>query len=117
MKVTTAAAAMIDPSGGRAAESRLERIAGGERFPTEIHPEIEREEIILDVRDFSLFYGAKQALFDISLKIPKGKVTAMVGPSGCRKSTLLLIGIVFLLNVLAVRLRTRLRRRFESEKF
>jgi len=32
-------------------------------------------------------------------------------------TTLLLIGIVFLLNVLAVRLRTRLRRRFESEKF
>ncbi len=69
--------------------SRLERIAAGERFPTEIHPEIEREEIILDVRDFSLFYGAKQALFDVSLKIPKGKVTAMVGPSGCGKSTLL----------------------------
>jgi phosphate transport system ATP-binding protein len=69
--------------------SRLERIAAGERFPTEIHPEIDREEIILDVRDFSLFYGAKQALFDITLKIPKGKVTAMVGPSGCGKSTLL----------------------------
>ncbi len=32
-------------------------------------------------------------------------------------TTLLLIGIVFLLNILAVRLRTRLRRRFESEKF
>jgi phosphate transport system permease protein len=32
-------------------------------------------------------------------------------------TTLLLIGVVFLLNVLAVRLRTRLRRRFESEKF
>jgi phosphate transport system ATP-binding protein len=71
------------------AASRLERIAGGERFPAEIHPEIEREEIILDVRDFSLYYGAKQALFDVSLKIPKGKVTAIVGPSGCGKSTLL----------------------------
>jgi phosphate transport system permease protein len=32
-------------------------------------------------------------------------------------TTLLLIGIVFVLNVLAVRLRTRLRRKFESEKF
>jgi phosphate transport system permease protein len=32
-------------------------------------------------------------------------------------TTLLLIAVVFLLNVLAVRLRTRLRRRFESEKF
>jgi phosphate transport system ATP-binding protein len=69
--------------------SRLERIAAGERFPAETHPEIEREEIIVDVRDFSLFYGAKQAIFDINLKIPKGKVTAIVGPSGCGKSTLL----------------------------
>jgi phosphate transport system permease protein len=32
-------------------------------------------------------------------------------------TTLLLIGVVFVLNVLAVRLRTRLRRRYESEKF
>jgi phosphate transport system ATP-binding protein len=72
-----------------AAASRLERIAAGERFPAEIHPEIEREEIILDVRDFTLHYGAKQALFDVSLGIPKGKVTALVGPSGCGKSTLL----------------------------
>jgi phosphate transport system ATP-binding protein len=69
--------------------SRLERIAAGERFPADTHPEIEKEEIIVDVRDFSLFYGAKQAIFDINLKIPKGKVTAIVGPSGCGKSTLL----------------------------
>jgi len=69
--------------------SRLERIASGERFAADVHPEIEREEIIVDVRDFSLFYGAKQAIFDINLKIPKGKVTAIVGPSGCGKSTLL----------------------------
>ena len=63
--------------------SRLERIAAGERFPADTHPEIGKEEIIVDVRDFSLFYGAKQAIFDINLKIPKGKVTAIVGPSGC----------------------------------
>jgi phosphate transport system ATP-binding protein len=69
--------------------SRLERIAAGERFPAETHPEIEQEQIIVDVRDFSLYYGAKQAIFDINLRIPKGKVTAIVGPSGCGKSTLL----------------------------
>jgi phosphate transport system ATP-binding protein len=81
-------AKLVDPPQEKGA-SRLERIAAGERFPAETHPEIEREEIIVDVRDFSLFYGAKQAIFDINLKIPKGKVTAIVGPSGCGKSTLL----------------------------
>ena len=80
----------VEPPLPRAKEgSRLERIAAGERFPAETHPEIAREEIIVDVRDFSLFYGAKQAIFDINLKIPRGKVTAIIGPSGCGKSTLL----------------------------
>jgi phosphate transport system ATP-binding protein len=37
----------------------------------------------------NFFYGAKQALFDITLPIPAGKVTAFIGPSGCGKSTLL----------------------------
>jgi phosphate transport system ATP-binding protein len=37
----------------------------------------------------SFFYGAKQALFDISLDIPPNLVTAFIGPSGCGKSTLL----------------------------
>jgi len=40
-------------------------------------------------RDFSFFYGAKQALFDINLTIPARTVTAFIGPSGCGKSTLL----------------------------
>jgi len=47
------------------------------------------EEVVLEVRDFCLWYGAKQALFDLNLKFPKGKVTALIGPSGCGKSTLI----------------------------
>ena len=47
------------------------------------------EDICLDVREVSLFYGDKQALKDISLEIPKNRVTAFIGPSGCGKSTLL----------------------------
>jgi phosphate transport system ATP-binding protein len=35
----------------------------------------------------SVFYGAKQALFDVSLDIPERSVTALIGPSGCGKST------------------------------
>jgi phosphate transport system ATP-binding protein len=41
------------------------------------------------VDNLSLFYGAKQALFDIRMDIPEKRVTAFIGPSGCGKSTLL----------------------------
>jgi phosphate transport system ATP-binding protein len=41
------------------------------------------------VRDANLFYGTKQALFDITMDIPARQVTAFIGPSGCGKSTLL----------------------------
>ncbi len=37
----------------------------------------------------SVFYGEKQALFDVSLDMPEKSVTALIGPSGCGKSTFL----------------------------
>ncbi|MBP7002394.1 phosphate ABC transporter ATP-binding protein PstB [Amaricoccus sp.] len=40
-------------------------------------------------RDVSVFYGDKQALFDVSVDIPPRQVTAFIGPSGCGKSTFL----------------------------
>jgi len=40
-------------------------------------------------RDVSVFYGDKQALYDVSLDIPDKTVTAFIGPSGCGKSTFL----------------------------
>ncbi len=43
----------------------------------------------LFIENLSFWYGTKQALTNISLKIPQEKVTAMIGPSGCGKSTLL----------------------------
>ncbi|MFZ4680939.1 MAG: phosphate ABC transporter ATP-binding protein PstB [Terrimicrobiaceae bacterium] len=43
----------------------------------------------LAVRNFSFFYGKKQALYDITMDIPEKQVTAFIGPSGCGKSTLL----------------------------
>ena len=43
----------------------------------------------ITVENLNLFYGAKQALTNISLVIPRNQVTAFIGPSGCGKSTLL----------------------------
>src|SRR5690349_3290426 len=36
-----------------------------------------------------VFYGEKQALFDVDLKIEQFNVTSLIGPSGCGKSTFL----------------------------
>jgi len=51
--------------------------------------DLESEEIALTVNNLSLYYGKSQALKNISIKIPKNRVTAFIGPSGCGKSTLL----------------------------
>ncbi len=40
-------------------------------------------------KDVSVFYGDKQALFDVNLDIPERQVMALIGPSGCGKSTFL----------------------------
>src|SRR5690606_5005676 len=36
-----------------------------------------------------VFYGDKQALFDVDLDVADRSVTALIGPSGCGKSTFL----------------------------
>jgi phosphate transport system ATP-binding protein len=40
-------------------------------------------------RDVCVFYGDKQALFDVNLDITNREVTSLIGPSGCGKSTFL----------------------------
>ncbi|MFC1764056.1 phosphate ABC transporter ATP-binding protein PstB [Planctomycetota bacterium] len=56
---------------------------------SEIHASLAQGEKVLNVEDFNLWYGNKQALFNINMNIPQGQVTALIGPSGCGKSTLL----------------------------
>ena len=50
---------------------------------------LEQEQTCMEIQDLNLFYGEKQALYDISMKVPQKRVTAFIGPSGCGKSTLL----------------------------
>ena len=40
-------------------------------------------------KNINLFYGQKQALFDVNLNFKKNSVTALIGPSGCGKSSFL----------------------------
>ena len=43
----------------------------------------------ISVRGLNFFYGATQALHNISLDVPERVVMAFIGPSGCGKSTFL----------------------------
>ncbi len=69
--------------------NRLEAIASGEMVEAVIHPKVFEAEPAVEINNFHLWYGKKQAIYDISMPIPRGKVTALIGPSGCGKSTLL----------------------------
>src|SRR5437879_11656864 len=44
---------------------------------------------MVEIEHVSLWYGEKLALKDISMPVPKHRVTAYIGPSGCGKTTLL----------------------------
>src|SRR5699024_10032208 len=46
-------------------------------------------DIILSVRDLSVFYGKNKAVKKVTLDIEKNSITALIGPSGCVKSTFL----------------------------
>ena len=43
----------------------------------------------IEVRDLGTYYGDREILKNISLSIPRGKTTVILGGSGCGKSTLL----------------------------
>lgn len=43
----------------------------------------------LESSGLNFYYGNFQALHDISLHVPRNRITALIGPSGCGKSTFL----------------------------
>jgi len=45
------------------------------------------KKIKISVKDLNLYFGAFQALKNITIDIPEREVTALIGPSGCGKST------------------------------
>ena len=68
---------------------RLEAVAQGKDVSAEVHPQVLEEKPVLEIEDFNLWYGMKQALHNVTMPITHSKVTALIGPSGCGKSTLL----------------------------
>jgi phosphate transport system ATP-binding protein len=67
----------------------FEIISRGEPLAADVHAKVLAEKPVVEAERFRLWYGTKQALFDVSLRVAAGKVTALIGPSGCGKSTLL----------------------------
>ena len=51
--------------------------------------EFRDDEVVFRLDGLSCYYGTFRAVRDISLTVPKNKITALIGPSGCGKSTLL----------------------------
>ncbi|MGC8902413.1 MAG: phosphate ABC transporter ATP-binding protein PstB [Fervidobacterium sp.] len=49
----------------------------------------DQNNVVLQIKNFSAYYGSKKVVKSANLKIEKNKITAIMGPSGCGKSTLL----------------------------
>jgi phosphate transport system ATP-binding protein len=47
------------------------------------------EDPVLETRDLSIYYGAAKTIHNISMTIPRERITALIGPSGSGKSTLI----------------------------
>ena len=57
--------------------------------PNEGEPQNQPAELKMRTRQVDFHYGAFQALKNITLDIPKNRITALIGPSGCGKTTFL----------------------------
>jgi phospholipid/cholesterol/gamma-HCH transport system ATP-binding protein len=49
----------------------------------------ETDEILVDIEDLTFGYGAELVLKGINMRIPRGRIVAIMGGSGCGKTTLL----------------------------
>jgi phosphate transport system ATP-binding protein len=73
-------------------ETRAERVADD---PPEVAPAPAAgqprasDPIVLSTRGLCVSYGSALAIKEITIEIPRNKITALIGPSGCGKSTLL----------------------------
>jgi phosphate transport system ATP-binding protein len=50
---------------------------------------ISPDDVLIQSRNLSVFYGSQEAIRSASFSMPKNRVIAMIGPSGCGKTTFL----------------------------
>ena len=68
---------------------------GNQVTQPELHVDVPHHEgfatrdLVFEIRDLSVYYGAFKAVRDVNLGISKGAITALIGPSGCGKTTFL----------------------------
>jgi len=74
----------LKPSGRMPSAALLEA-----RAPGQPEPQGAVADPVFSCRQVNVFYGAKQALKDVSIDVGRRQVLAMIGPSGCGKSTFL----------------------------
>jgi len=69
---------------------------GGDMKLTDATEPSGADDILLDVRSFSVWYGAAHILFDLDLEVRRGEVVALMGRNGAGKSTTLmaLMGLI-----------------------
>nr|WP_230980158.1 phosphate ABC transporter ATP-binding protein PstB [Oryzicola mucosus] len=80
---------VMTPAEAEAEVARTVKQRDGEKFQTIRTPDAQPRQIRVKAEDVNVFYGQKQALFNVSIDIPEKAVTAFIGPSGCGKSTFL----------------------------
>ncbi len=64
-------------------------LAPQEAIPDVAMPHAADPPSTFQVSDVSVYYGTFRAVKDVSLQIPRNRVTALIGPSGCGKTTFL----------------------------
>jgi len=52
-------------------------------------PDGSEREVVFDVSDLSVYYGAFRAVRDVDISVHRHEITAFIGPSGCGKTTVL----------------------------
>ena len=54
-----------------------------------VEPEEAAPEVVFDVKDLDVYYGAFRAVRDVNISVHRHEITAFIGPSGCGKTTVL----------------------------